>query len=77
MDPAAEYSPCAEGTRLAAAVDEILRHLVELTRTQREVFQRRDDAEFARLDRELEQTVGEKERRVGALNQHRKDHRCQ
>ncbi len=67
---------CAERSRLSSLVDEVLRSLVELTRAQREAFARRDQAEFARLDRELEQTVGEKERRVGALNQHTQEHKC-
>jgi hypothetical protein len=31
---------------------------------------------FARLDKELETTVGRKERIVGALRQHVKDHKC-
>jgi hypothetical protein len=76
MDSGNQQSSCPQRSKLAAALDEILGHLVNLTRSQREAFQRRDEAEFGRLDRELENAIGEKERRVGALNQHEREHGC-
>jgi hypothetical protein len=50
--------------------------LIRLTNAQLEVFQARNQAEFMRLDRELELTVGEKERTIGAVRQRIKEHRC-
>jgi hypothetical protein len=35
--------------------------------------QQRDDTTFMDLDRELENTIGLKERSIGAFNQHRKE----
>jgi len=68
---------CEKHDRLLAEVRQILEHLVKLTRSQSEAFQRDDRGEFKRLDRELELAVGEKERRVGALREHESEHRCQ
>lgn len=68
---------CAEYTRLAAAVNAVLTELTRLTTDQRAAFDLRNDAEFHRLDYELEQTMGQKERTIGALRQHIKEHKCQ
>ena len=68
---------CAEYTRLEAEVDECLKKLRDLTTLQLEVFRSRNHPSFARLDRELELAVGAKERSIGALNQHGKEHKCQ
>jgi hypothetical protein len=68
---------CPEYCRLEAEVDECLRKLRDLTNLQLEVFRSRNYPSFARLDRELELTVGTKERSIGAFNQHSKEHKCQ
>lgn len=68
---------CAELTRLNAEVAEVLENLTDLTKRQLEAFLAHDHALFMRLDKELENTVGVKERRVGAQRQHVKDHGCQ
>jgi hypothetical protein len=68
---------CAEYTRLEAGVDECLKKLRDLTTLQLEVFRSRNYPSFARLDRELELAVGTKERSIGALNQHAREHKCQ
>lgn len=41
-----------------------------------DAFYGNDRNAFTRLDDELETTVGRKERIVGALHQHVKDHKC-
>jgi hypothetical protein len=68
---------CAEYTRLEAEVEVCLKKLRDLTTLQLEVFRSRNYQSFARLDRELELAVGTKERSIGALNQHGKEHKCQ
>jgi len=68
---------CAEYARLAAAVNAVLTELTRLTTDQRAAFEKGNDAEFHRLDYELEQTMGQKERSIGALRQHIKEHKCQ
>lgn len=67
---------CSEYARLETEVSQILQELVELTSAQRESFQRRDFEEFMRLDKQLELTVGSKERHIGALRQHSQEHKC-
>ena len=67
---------CTEYDRLQKDVEAILDKLRELTTLQLEVFRSRDQPEFVRLDKQLELTVGEKERRIGALRQHSADHGC-
>ena len=67
---------CPERERLAAAVREILRHIAVITQDQFVAFNCNKPS-FYLLDRDLELAVGEKERRVGALRQHEKDHGCQ
>lgn len=68
---------CAEYARLQAAVNTILELIAELTSAQLQAFQSSEQTLFARLDRELENAIGEKERAVGAMRQHAKEHRCQ
>jgi hypothetical protein len=45
-----------------------------LTTDQLAAFRRRDDSTFMRLDKELELTIGLKERTIGALREHRREH---
>jgi hypothetical protein len=67
---------CEEYDRLQKDVEAILEKLREVTTLQLEVFRSRNQPEFIQLDKELELTVGEKERRIGALRQHAAEHRC-
>ena len=68
---------CSEFDRLQKEVNAVLEKLTELTTAQREAFRAKDGATFSRLDKELEQVVGRKERAIGALRQHAREHRCQ
>lgn len=68
---------CAEHDNLVAKAHAVLEKLHNLTREQLESFQAGEDERFMRLDRELENTVGEKERAIGALRQHDEAHGCQ
>jgi hypothetical protein len=54
-----------------------LQKLKELTEAQLAVFRARDQAEFIRLDKELEKTMCAKERLIGAFRQRTKEHNCQ
>jgi hypothetical protein len=67
---------CNERAKLEGQANSVLEKLVRLTNAQLEVFQARNHAEFMRLDRELELTVGEKERTIGAVRQHIQEHGC-
>ncbi len=65
---------CSRCEELTAAVDQVLDKLVSLTNDQLKAFRQREDSTFTRLDKELELTVGVKERMLGALREHRQGH---
>lgn len=61
---------CAEYHRSATNVEDILTKLAELTLTHIQMFRDRDYAGTKQVDKEIELTIGEKERAIGALRQH-------
>ena len=66
---------CPEYDRLHAEVENILGNLAQVATLLLELF-RSKDVNGVHLDKELELTVGEKERSIGALRQHIKEHNC-
>jgi hypothetical protein len=68
---------CEQYSQLESEVRNTLQKLKELTESQLTAFRARDQAEFIRLDKELEKTMGAKERVIGAFRQHTKEHNCQ
>lgn len=67
---------CPEYDRLHAQVENVLGNLAQVTTTLLDLFRSKDLNGVQRLDKELELTVGEKERTLGALRQHVKEHQC-
>lgn len=67
---------CQEYARLSDEAHSILKKLNDISAAQLQAFEKGDDAEFRRLDHELERMVGVKERTIGALRQHASDHGC-
>ena len=67
---------CPEYERLHAQVENVLGNLAQVATLLLELFRSRDLSGVQRLDKELELTVGEKERCIGALRQHVKEHNC-
>lgn len=65
---------CRRCDELSTAVDGVLEKLVSLTNEQVRAFRLRDDSYFMRIDKELELTLGLKERSIGALREHRREH---
>jgi hypothetical protein len=65
---------CSECVRLEQELRETLHRLMLISTSLMDSFRDNDQPTFARLDKELELIVGEKERGVGALRQHAKDH---
>jgi hypothetical protein len=68
---------CPEYVRLRSEVENVLGNLAQLTMLLLELFRSDESQKYKHLDKELELTVGEKERAVGALRQHIKEHKCQ
>jgi len=67
---------CAEYDRLSSEVAAKLTKLAQLTTRQAELLQSGDFNGCKVLDREVELTLGEKERGIGALGQHMTEHKC-
>jgi hypothetical protein len=68
---------CSQRTLLQTEANGVLEKLVKLTKAQLEAFNAQRQDEFMRLDKELETTIGAKERVIGAVRQHIKEHGCQ
>ena len=65
-----DMNNCADCGRLRRNVDEALEKLIVLMGAQRDAFLENNHAEFMRLDKEVENGIGHKERCVGALQEH-------
>lgn len=68
---------CPEYIRLRSEVENVLGNLAQVTTLLLELFRNDESERYKHLDKELELTDGEKERAVGALRQHIKEHKCQ
>jgi hypothetical protein len=67
---------CETYNELAGKVEVVLQRLVDTIEAQRGAFSGNDMWKFSQLDKVLEPTVGEKERVIGALREHQKEHGC-
>jgi hypothetical protein len=67
---------CQEYANLQQELQLVLQTLSDLTKAMLDAFRANDRGAFSRLDKEVETSVGRKERIVGALRQHIKDHKC-
>lgn len=66
---------CPEKLRLMEEARRVLSLLAELMTKQRDVLDAPEDRMIA-IDQEIERRFGEKERAMGALQQHRREHGC-
>jgi hypothetical protein len=67
---------CEEYDRLHAHLEDVLAKLAQSAALLLELFRARNLDGVHQLDKELELTLGEKERSLGALRQHVKEHNC-
>jgi hypothetical protein len=67
---------CQEYANLQHEVQLTLQALSDLTKAMLDAFHGADRNRFTQLDKELEAMVGRKERTIGALRQHIKEHKC-
>jgi hypothetical protein len=72
----ATMGSCQEYERLHAHLENVLGNLAQSATLLLELFRSKNLEGVHRLDRELELTLGEKERSLGALRQHVKEHNC-
>ncbi|HEY1242511.1 MAG TPA: hypothetical protein VGF16_18245 [Bryobacteraceae bacterium] len=66
---------CPERERLVAAVAEILKQIIQIALRQRTALKSSSYTAYL-LDQEFAEAVGEKERRLGALLEHEREHGC-
>jgi len=60
-------------------IEDVQRHLIrisELTRAVAEALKNKNENLAAEIDKEVDLELGRKERAMGALHQHRKEHCC-
>jgi hypothetical protein len=68
--------PCLQQQGLIAAVQDHLIRISELTRAVAEALKIGNENFAAELDKQVDVELGKKERAMGALHQHRKEHGC-
>jgi hypothetical protein len=71
-----DMAKCPEYDHLHAQVENVLGNLAQASTLLLDLFRSNDLSAVHRLDQELELTLGEKERCIGALRQHVKEHNC-
>jgi len=71
-DPAS----CLRQQELVAETQRHLIRLAELAKQEAEAIATRDETLILALDQDIENTLGLKERSLGALHEHRNQHNC-
>jgi hypothetical protein len=71
-----EEQICSRRQELIEEVQGHLIRLAELAREEAAVMGGQDQTRWLEVDKRIENTLGEKERAMGALNEHRKEHGC-
>lgn len=67
---------CEVRERLEKLVQHLLKELATLATVEAEILKTADEARISAVDKRIEGMVGEKERTLGALKQHRAEHGC-
>jgi hypothetical protein len=67
---------CPVKERLERLVQHHLKELAGLANVEAEILKTADQARIIDVDKRIENLVGEKERSLGALKQHRAEHGC-
>jgi hypothetical protein len=69
-------SPCPRQKELIEKVQRHLLNISELTRSISEAIAHRNENTAAELDKQVDLEFGLKERAMGALHEHRREHGC-
>ena len=72
----AQPSTCERQEELVAETQRHLIRLSELAKQESEAIASRNENLILALDQDIENTLGLKERALGALHEHRKEHGC-
>jgi hypothetical protein len=71
-----QVSMCPRQAELIEEVRIYLQRLAELAHAEAEALQCGHQGLWREIDQEIENVIGEKERAIGALNEHRTEHGC-
>jgi hypothetical protein len=74
----ADFSPpsCPQQQSLMVEVQTHLLRIADLSRATAEAVANRNENLTRELDKQVEEEIGAKERALGALREHRRDHGC-
>jgi hypothetical protein len=75
-EPTEHTPPCLTQQQLIADVQEHLMQISKLSRAVSEALASGNENFAAELDKQVDLEFGKKERAMGALQQHRKEHGC-
>jgi len=70
------HESCPRKQQLIDEVQVLLQRLASLAHEETAAVGSGDDERMMQVDKEIETTIGEKERSMGALRAHRADHGC-
>jgi hypothetical protein len=76
MPEQTQKPPCHDQQKLMADVQDHLMQISQLTRAVAEALANGNENFAAELDKQVDLELGKKERAMGALHQHRKEHGC-
>jgi hypothetical protein len=68
--------PCVRQQELIEQVQQHLIRLSELARREASLVATEEEAVWLAVDKEIENELGEKERALGALREHQREHGC-
>lgn len=67
---------CARRDELTEKSQKAIQKIIDISQRSRAALGLGDESLMRQLDQELEMTMGEKERALGALRQHQQEHGC-
>ena len=67
---------CIKQQDLIADVERILDKIAKLARMEADSLRTQTENTWYEIDKQIELAIGEKERAIGALREHRKEHGC-
>jgi len=68
--------PCVRQQELISDVQVHLQRIAELAHAEVDALASRNHNSWKAIDQQIELEIGEKERCIGALNEHRREHGC-
>jgi hypothetical protein len=71
-----DFMLCLKKAELVAAVQLQLETIAQLALAEADAIKDKTESTWLDIDQKIELAIGEKERAIGALREHRKEHGC-